>query len=329
MVHVEGSGEDGGLKALLCPLFHIAGGPLRDLDALPAALAVAQHLDLTAAVGLQGLVGAGGVQGDLHGLPQQVHALHVAGAVRGLNKALRLGHPLGGVLVGVLLIFQAAHQPPAGAGDLGGIQAEVLGLRHLDGNGQKPVQKLGTAEGPPADAKSPDHLGLVPHADLPELDAGPEHGGQVPHQLPEVYPAVGGEVEYDLVSVKAGGDVHQLHLQAVGGDLPLADVKGLPLFFLVVLHGAAVALRGHAQHGAQGADNGGIVHLVVALRAGGKLRALGGLHDHLVPHLHRGPLGVEIIILAAAPKADADHFCQKISSNSTASAPSTWPGPML
>ena len=43
----------------------------------------------------------------------------------------------GGVLIGVLLVLQAAHQPPAGAGDLGGVQAQVLGLGHLDGHRHK------------------------------------------------------------------------------------------------------------------------------------------------------------------------------------------------
>ena len=71
------------------------------------------------------------------------------------------------------------------------------------------------------------------------------------------------------------------------------------------------------------------LHLVVALRTGGEFRSLGGLHDHLVPHPHLDPSGVKIIILAPAPKADADHFCQRIPSNSTARPPSTWPGPTL
>ena len=43
----------------------------------------------------------------------------------------------------------------------------------------------------------------------------------------------------------------------------------------------------------------------------------------------RMSLGVKIIILASAPKADTDHFSQRISSNSTAKAPSTWLAPTL
>ena len=327
-IHIERRGEGRGLQALfLIPFLHIAGRPLRNGDALPAALAVAQDADLTVVIALQRLRRA--VQADLHRLPQQIHALHVAGAVRRLDEGLHLGHPLGGVLIDILLIFQAAHQPPAGAGDLGGVQAEVLGLGHFDGHRQEAVQELGAAEGPAADAQAADHLGLVPHADLPQLDPGPEHAGQVPHQLPEIHPAVGGEVKDDLAAVKAGGDVHQLHLQAVGGDLLLADVEGLALPLLVLLHGAAVTVRGQAQHGAQGLDDGGVLHLVVPLRARGELRPLSRLHDHLVPHLHLMAAGIEIVILTSAPKADTDDFCQRIPSNSTARAPSTWPVPTL
>ena len=88
-------------------------------------------------------------------------------------------------------------------------------------------------------------------------------------------------------------------------------------------------LSGQPQHGAQGLDNGFVRHLVVPLGAGAEFRALGGLHDDLIAHFHRMSLGVKIIILASAPKADTDHFSQRISSNSTAKAPSTWLAPTL
>ena len=313
---------------LLFLFLHIPLGPLRgDLNALTAALAIAQDTDLAVVVALLGLRST--VQADLYGFPQQVHGFYIAGAVGGLNEGFLLGHPLLSILIGVLLIFQAAHQPSAGAGDLGGIQAEILGLGHLDGDGQEPVQKLGAAEGPPADAETAHHFGLVPDTDLTQLDPSPEHAGQIPHQLPEVHPAIGGKEENNLTAVKAGRYVHQLHFQTVIRDLLLADVEGLALFFPIVIHGAAVGVSGQPQHGAQGLDNSFVRHLVVPLGAGAEFRALGGLHDDLIAHFHRMPLGVKIIILASAPKADADHFSQRISSNSTAKAPSTWLAPTL
>ena len=234
---------------LLFLFLHIPLGPLRgDLNALTAALAIAQDTDLAVVVALLGLRST--VQADLYGFPQQVHGFYIAGAVGGLNEGFLLGHPLLSILIGVLLIFQAAHQPSAGAGDLGGIQAEILGLGHLDGDGQEPVQKLGAAEGPPADAETAHHFGLVPDADLTQLDPGPEHAGQIPHQLPEVHPTIGGKEENDLTAVKAGRYVHQLHFQTVIRDLLLADVEGLALFFSVVIYGAAVGVSGQPQHGA-------------------------------------------------------------------------------
>ena len=112
-------------------------------------------------------------------------------------------------------------------------------------------------------------------------------------------------------------------------DLLLADVEGLALFFPVVIHGAAVGVGGQPQHGAQGLDDGLVRHLMVPLGAGAEFRTLSGLHNDLIAHFHRMPLGVKIIILASAPKADADDFSQRISSNSTAKAPSTWLAPTL
>ena len=50
VVHIERGGENGHVKGLLRPFLYVPGGALRDLNALPAALAVAQHLYLAAAV---------------------------------------------------------------------------------------------------------------------------------------------------------------------------------------------------------------------------------------------------------------------------------------
>ena len=81
------------------------------------------------------------------------------------------------VLIGVLLVFEAAHEPAARAGDLRRVQAQILRLGHLDRNGDEVVQKLRAAERPAADAEAAEHLRLVAHADLPQLDAGTEHTG--------------------------------------------------------------------------------------------------------------------------------------------------------
>ncbi len=93
----------------------VAGGPLLgDLDALPAALAVAEdaHLAVMVAPGSLRLL----IQPHLHRLLQDVDVADITGAVGGLDKGIVLGQTLQSVLIGLLLIFQAAHEP-AGAGN--------------------------------------------------------------------------------------------------------------------------------------------------------------------------------------------------------------------
>src|SRR5699024_703257 len=102
-------------------------------------------------------------------------------------------------------------------------------------------------------------------------------------------------------------------------------VEGLALPLPVVFHHAAVRVCGQPQHRAEGLDNRAVLHLVVPLGAGCELRALGRLHNDLIAHLHLVAAGIKIIVLTSAPKADTDDFCQRIPSNSTARAPSTWP----
>ena len=177
------------------------------------------------------------VQADFHGLPQEVDLGYRPHAVGGLHKGFVLGHALDGVLIGVLLVLQTAHETPAGARDLGGVEGEALGLGHLDGDGLKVVQEAAAAEGPPADPQSAQHLGLVPHTDLAQLDAGVEHAGQILHQGPEIHPALAGKEKEDLIAVKVVLHIHQLHVKPVVGDLLLADAEGPLLLFMVAPYG--------------------------------------------------------------------------------------------
>ena len=78
-------------------------------------------------------------------LPFQCGGIHHGSdPVRRLHLIASAGHLPEHVVIGVLLILQTAHKPPAHAGDLGGIQGQPLFLGHLDGHGMKVVQK-GTA----------------------------------------------------------------------------------------------------------------------------------------------------------------------------------------
>ena len=156
--------------------FLIALGKRRgELDAVARALAVAKHLNFAGAVALGAFILP--VEAHEHLLAQNVDRAHVAKAVGRCDKRILLRAAARRVLVGVLLVFEAAHEPTACAGDLRRVQAQILRLGHLDRNGDEVVQKLRAAERPTADAEAAEHLRLVAHADLPQLDAGTEHTG--------------------------------------------------------------------------------------------------------------------------------------------------------
>ena len=269
------------------------------------------------------------VERNLHGLTQKIDGGHITGAVGGQNEGIVLGHTLDGIFIGILLIFQTAHESAAGAGDLGGVQAQRLGLCHLDGNGHEAVEERSTAEGSAADAETAQHLRLVTDTDLAQLDSCAEDRGQILHQLTEVHTAFGGEEENDLVALKVAGNVHQLHIQLMLGDLALADLRRFLFALTVVQQGAAVAIGSDTDHGAEGLHDALLGHLMVALHTLGIFHALCSLHDHVLTRLHTQCTGVEIIDLASATEADRNNSFQRISSSSAAREPRSSPTPAL
>ena len=72
------------------------------------------------------------VQTDLDLLLEKVHAADVANSVGSVHEAVVLGHPAGGVLIGGLLVFEAAHQPSAGP------ETGKGSLRHLREEDRRP-----------------------------------------------------------------------------------------------------------------------------------------------------------------------------------------------
>ena len=76
-------------------------------------------------------------------------------------------------------------------------------------------------------------------------------------------------------------------------------------------------------------DDGIVLHLMVARDALGVLEPLRGLDDDELVGFDRDAVRVKIIFLASAAEADSDHFCQRVSSNSTAKPPSVGPTPTL
>ena len=323
--HFVGKGGRG--EVLLAGLLVALGALVGNDDALARALAVSQHAHFAVAVGF--LRGGGFVQTDAQRFTHEIDRADVAGTVGREHERVVLGHTARGVLVGLLLVLEAAHKTAAGAGNFGGVEAQILRLRHLDGHGHEIVEEARAAEGTAADAETAEHLCLVAHADLTQLDARTENAREVAHQLAEVHAALGGEEKDDLAAVEVALHAHELHVEPVVGDLLLAGLERIPLAAAVIFHRASVVLRRHADERSQRLDDGFVRDLVVARQAQGVLRALRGLHDHVLTALHGDAVGVKIIFFAAASKADANYFSQRISSNSAARPPKSGPTPTL
>ena len=186
-----------------------------------------------------------------------------------------------------------------------------MGLGHFDGHGLELVEKLSAAEGLAADTKAAQHPGLVPHADLPQLNAGAENARQILHQGAEVHPAVGGKEKENFGSVEAVLHLDQLHVQAVALHQLLADLQRLLLPAPVFPDLLFILIGGQADHRAQGLHHGAVLHHGIAAHAGAVFQALARLHDDAAPLGHGEARRVEIVLLSARPEPNADDFRHK------------------
>ena len=247
-------------------------------------------------------------------LAQQIDRENGAVPSRRLHKGADAGHIPDQVFIGLFLIAQAAHQPAAAAGDLGGIEREILHLGHFGGDGRKLVQEGAAAVGAAADPDPAEHLGLVAHADLAQLDAVVKNAREILDQLAEVHAPVGGEEEKRLVAVKAAFHVHKLHVQPVVLDLLLADDQRVLFAEAVLLVDPPVLQGGHTHHRAQRLHHGIVFHKAVALYAVGDLEPLGRLDDDLFPVGNVQAVRGEIIGLSAGFEFYRYYFSQRYSS---------------
>src|SRR3954452_15675437 len=101
----------------------------------------------------------------------------------------------GPVLVLIVLVGEAAEEPPALPGDLRRIQAEVLSLGHLDGDRPEILEPGRAAEGAAADADAADQPRFVARSNLHHLHPHGKPARQVADELPEVHSSLGGKVE--------------------------------------------------------------------------------------------------------------------------------------
>ena len=98
-----------------------------------------------------------------------------------------------------------------------------------------------------AAAQTADHLRLIAHADLAQLNAGTEHARKVLNQLAEVHTTVCGEVKQQLVHIKGAFRGDKVHFQTAVLDLLLADNKRLVGTLFVALE--AFSYRSRLPHG--------------------------------------------------------------------------------
>src|SRR3984885_6233843 len=148
-------------------------------------------------IGLAGAAHAGDRAGAAAAVGRQPHD-HALGrhvvpddGARALGR-LDLGPGARGVLLELLvervLVLQAAHQPPARPGDAHRVHRQVLVLGHPERDRLAGPEEGREAQVPAARADAALQPGLVPRADLLELDPGPHPGRQVADQRPEVDP---------------------------------------------------------------------------------------------------------------------------------------------
>ena len=179
-------------------------------------------------------------------LAEDVHRHDLLHADRGPHALPLAGESLAGLDVELVLVLEAAEQPPATARDLRGVEREVLvlGEREID---RPQLGEPGGAAVLPATAPDAGEAGgLVADPDLPQLDAGAEERGEIADQCPEIDPLLGGEVDGELVPVPLPLGVAHLHHEPVVADpldhLPADLLLGAAAFLVaadVVGGGAA------------------------------------------------------------------------------------------
>ena len=142
-----------------------------------------------------------------------------------------------------------------------------------------------------------------------------EGAGQVLDQLPEVHPAVGGEIKGDLGVVGGVFHLHQLHFQAVAVDAFPADPPGLLVLALALVHPTDVHTVGQPHQAVQGVGQ-------QVVRGGfgvpGHLAAdcpLLGVGHNIIPGVDIQPRGVKISFFSVFFKTDGNCLFHGIESS--------------
>ena len=226
------------------------------------------------------------------------------------DDVARARHPGMGVLVSFLLVFQAAQQATAAAGDLRRVERKVLVLGHLDryrhqfvGNdvaAQLPAAHAHIRQRSRASSRTPIWRSSIRIWKMPS---------QILDQVPEIDPAVGGEVEQDLVLVKGVFDIDQMHVQTAGRRFwPAQILKASASLTRLASNwtmSSGVATRMISLSGATSFSAGSSM---TSSETNAQLDTLDGFNDHGVTLVQQVLTGVEMIGFSGSVEPDSNNF---------------------
>ena len=204
----------------------------------------------------------------------------------------------------MVFIFQTAHQTAADTGNLRRIQGQALVLRHADRHRLEVTKEGCAAQRTTAAANTAEHLCLIAHANLTQLDTGAENGSKVLYQLTEINTAISSEVENNLVHIKRKLYINQAHRQLMIFNLAQADIERFLFadFVLCQLH--IIGLCCLAHYRLQRRNNLLLLHLTRTDNNLAIFHAARSLDNSKVALLHAGFCRVKIIYLTCLFKTD-------------------------
>ena len=132
-----------------------------------------------------------------------------------------------------------------------------------------------------------------------------ENGSQILHQRAEVHPAVGGEIKENFGVVEGLLHAHQLHIQLVFLDLPLADLESVLFESLVIRRVTGVLRSSDADDLLERGSDQVVVHLTHPGNDLAVFQTPGRFHDHEVPGHGPEPAGIKIVQLSGIFEPDA------------------------
>jgi hypothetical protein len=174
---------------------------------------------------------------------EDVLPYNLAAALRSVYHLAALRYVPFHILIYFEFKCQATHQSAAQAGYLLRVQRHTLFFGHLHGNTVKIENEICAAYFPATNPQPLHHPGLMPGANLPQLDPYFETLNQIFHKLPEINPAFGGEIKYYLAFIKQAFHLNQLHGEFPFSDLLQTELTGLLLHYLIFFFRFQVIIR--------------------------------------------------------------------------------------